>query len=93
MYFSLLLLAPLLAVASGFTNSTVAKSIQLNSQNVLLLRGEITEKLATQFVYELNQKPNKQGIYVFLDTNGGSVDAGLTPSIGNAVIVRTACVD
>jgi len=76
MYFSLLLLAPLLAVASGFTNSTVAKSIQLNSQNVLLLRGEITEKLATQFVYELNQKPNKQGIYVFLDTNGGSVDAG-----------------
>jgi len=76
MNFSLLLLAPLLVAASGFTNSTVAKSIQLNSQNVLLLRGEITEKLATQFVYELNQKPNKQGIYVFLDTNGGSVDAG-----------------
>lgn len=76
MYFSLLLLAPLLVAASGFTNSTVAKSIQLNTQNVLLLRGEITEKLATQFVYELNQKPNKQGVYVFLDTNGGSVDAG-----------------
>mgnify|MGYP003706001287 CR=1 FL=1 len=76
MYFSLFLLAPLLAVASGFMNSTIAKPIHLNTQNVLLLRGEITEKLATQFVYELNQKTNKKNIYVFLDTNGGSVDAG-----------------
>lgn len=76
MYFSLLLLAPLVALATGFTNSTIAKSIHLNTQNVLLLRGEITEKLATQFVYELNQKSNKNNLYVFLDTNGGSVDAG-----------------
>jgi ATP-dependent protease ClpP protease subunit len=76
MYFLLLLFAPILAIASGFTNSTNTKSIRINTQNVLLLRGEITEKLATQFVYEINQKPNKKNLYVFLDTNGGSVDAG-----------------
>ena len=76
MYFSLLLVIPLLAIASCLTNSTNTKTIHINTQNVLLIRGEITEKLATQFVYELNQKTNKQNLYVFLDTNGGSVDAG-----------------
>lgn len=76
MYFLLLLFAPILAIASGFTNSTNTKSIRINTQNVLIIRGEITEKLATQFVYEINQKPNKKNLYVFLDTNGGSVDAG-----------------
>lgn len=76
MLFNLLLLVPIFAVATGFTNSTLAKSIHIDTQNILLLRGEITEKLATQFVYELNKKPNKNNLYVYLDTNGGSVDAG-----------------
>ena len=52
------------------------KTITLDTKNVLLLRGEITDKLATQFVYEINQKTNKKDMYVYLDTNGGSVDAG-----------------
>jgi len=62
-------------LCKGLYNNT-QKKITLNTKNVLLLKGEINEKLATQFVYELNQKQSKKGIYVYLDTNGGSVDAG-----------------
>jgi ATP-dependent protease ClpP protease subunit len=55
---------------------TSAKPIFLDTNNTLLLRGEINEKLATEFVYDLNSRKKKDNLYVFLDTNGGSVDAG-----------------
>ena len=58
---------------SSFVNSN---SILLDTNNTLLLRGEINEKLATQFIFELNKKSKKNNLYVYLDTNGGSVDAG-----------------
>ncbi len=78
-HLSLLLGACLLlgqtAFGLGMYNHT-HKTITLDTKNVLLLRGEITDKLATQFVYEINQKTNKKNMYVYLDTNGGSVDAG-----------------
>jgi len=79
MLYSLLISSGLLLLLTqstlGIFNETY-KPIQLDSKNILLLRGEITEKLATQFVYELNRKTSKKGLYVYLDTNGGSVDAG-----------------
>jgi len=79
MYLSLLIGAFLLLGQSnncmGVFNDT-QKIITLETNNVLLLKGEINENLATQFVYELNQRQSKKGIYVYLDTNGGSVDAG-----------------
>ena len=53
------------------------KSVELDVDNVLLLRGEISQKLATEFVYSVNMRDNKTNLYVYLDTNGGSVDAGL----------------
>ena len=53
-----------------------AKQIVLDTNNTLLLRGEINEKLATDFVFDINSRKKKSGLYVFLDTNGGSVDAG-----------------
>ena len=55
---------------------TSAKQIFLDTNNTLLLRGEINDKLATQFVFDLNSRKKKTGLYVFLDTNGGSIDAG-----------------
>jgi ATP-dependent protease ClpP protease subunit len=59
------------------SNITVQKqSITLNSNNLLILKGEINDKLASKFIYELNKKEKKDGVYVYLDTNGGSVDAG-----------------
>ena len=62
-----------LFVFSSFVSS---KQIFLDTNNTLLIRGEISDKQATQFIYELNQKPKKKNVYVYLDTNGGSVDAG-----------------
>tara|TARA_B100001175_G_C19442142_1_gene606823 strand:+ start:438 stop:1166 length:729 start_codon:yes stop_codon:yes gene_type:complete len=79
MYLSLLLSICLFIGNADFCKSlynNTQKTITLNTNNVLLLKGEINEKLATQFVYELNQRQSKKGMYVYLDTNGGSVDAG-----------------
>ena len=87
--FSFLLLVPLVPlVLSSNTyhlsdnnankkNTKNNKSIKLDVDNVLSLRGEINQKLATEFVYSVNSRENKTDLYVYLDTNGGSVDAGL----------------
>jgi len=55
---------------------TSAKPVYLDTNNTLLLRGEVNEKMATDFVFDLNSRKKKSDLYVFLDTNGGSVDAG-----------------
>ena len=65
-FFTLFLLSPLV----------YSKQIVLDKNNTLLIRGEINEKQATQFVFDLNKFPKKKDVYVYLDTNGGSVDAG-----------------
>ena len=59
-----------------FSSFVSSKDIFLDINNTLLIRGEINDKQATQFIYELNQKSKKKNLYVYLDTNGGSVDAG-----------------
>tara|TARA_B100001287_G_scaffold270997_1_gene270592 strand:+ start:1930 stop:2667 length:738 start_codon:yes stop_codon:yes gene_type:complete len=50
--------------------------IELNQDNTILIRGEINDKSATEFVFDVNKRKKKSELYVFLDTNGGSVDAG-----------------
>ena len=60
--------------ASNITQ--IVKPIVLTSTNTLIIKGEINDKLATQFIYQLNQKDSKNNLFVYLDTNGGSVDAG-----------------
>lgn len=50
--------------------------ISLNTTNLLTIKGQINEKLASRFVYEVNKNGKKNGLYVFIDTNGGDVDAG-----------------
>ena len=57
-------------------NITEQHTIKLNTKNILTLTGQINDKLASQFIYELNQKESKSNLYVYIDTNGGSVDAG-----------------
>ena len=52
-------------------------TIQLNTTNNLVLKGEVNSKMATDFIYELNKRTNKSDIYVFLNTNGGSVEEGM----------------
>lgn len=63
----------------SFDTAIIPKEIDnivLNPTNVITINGEITDDLASQFVYELNQSPSKENMYVYLDTNGGSVSAG-----------------
>mgnify|MGYP006085606641 CR=1 FL=1 len=52
-------------------------TIRLNTTNNLVLKGEVNSKMATDFIYELNKRTNKSDIYVFLNTNGGSVQEGM----------------
>lgn len=76
--FTALLFSPLL-IYSIDQCSAVTKTeteIELNPDNTLLIRGEINDKSATEFVFEVNKRNKKSDLYVFLDTNGGSVDAG-----------------
>ena len=76
--FATLLFSPIL-ILSFEQCSAVTKTeteIELNQDNTLLLRGEINDKSATEFVFDVNKRKNKSNLYVFLDTNGGSVDAG-----------------
>jgi ATP-dependent protease ClpP protease subunit len=63
-------LGSLLAIASASTE------IILTPKNSLLIRGQINAATATDFIYEVNKRPKKEGLYLYLDTNGGSVDAG-----------------
>lgn len=61
-----------------FFISTVVQSytkIQLNSTNVITIRDEIDDAVASQFIYKLNLLQNKN-VYVYLDTPGGSIESG-----------------
>ena len=52
------------------------QKIELNTTNVITIRGVINDKVASDFIYELN-KHNKRDKYVYIDSPGGSVDAGI----------------
>jgi len=52
------------------------REIELNTTNVITIRGVINDKAASDFIYELN-KHNNRNKYVYIDSPGGSVDAGL----------------
>ena len=57
--------------------STFARVIKLNTSNILLIRGEINEKSASDFIYNLNSHDYKRGVFVYLNTPGGSVKEGM----------------
>ena len=74
MYFIFVLFLFFLATTSKKVKKI--KSINLDTSNVLTIKGTIDEQSASQFIYELNKKSDKSSIYVYLDTNGGSVESG-----------------
>ena len=79
MYYNLLFLTLLLTplfVYSGKEIVKIDREIELNTGNSIIIRGEINDKMATEFVFDLNRRKSKKDLYIFLDTNGGSVDAG-----------------
>ncbi len=53
------------------------ETIKLNSTNNIILKGEVNSKMVSNFIYEINKKSNKSNIYVYLNTNGGSVHEGM----------------
>tara|TARA_Y100001970_G_C14139693_1_gene806378 strand:- start:766 stop:1467 length:702 start_codon:yes stop_codon:yes gene_type:complete len=58
------------------TNAEPIKNIQLNNENFLVIKGPIDDMIASNFVYELNKKKNKNNTYVYLDTPGGELESG-----------------
>ena len=79
MYYNIFVLSLLFAPMFIFSSKEVVKmnkDIELTIDNSLLIRGEINDKMATEFVFDVNKRKLKKNMYVFLDTNGGSVDAG-----------------
>lgn len=51
-------------------------TIYLDTHNTLLLKGEVDQDSTHKFLVDLHQMKNKQNVYLFLDTNGGSVEDG-----------------
>lgn len=52
------------------------KNIKLNTTNLLNLKGVIEGKMVNRFLYDFNLKTNKNNIYIFIDSPGGSVEDG-----------------
>ena len=59
---------------SGLVNAF--NLIELNTTNVLSLQGEINSAVASSFIYDLNKRKDKRGIYVYINSQGGSVESG-----------------
>ena len=53
-----------------------SKQITLNNNNMLLLKGEVNKESANKFLTDLHFMSNKKDLYLYLDTNGGSVEDG-----------------
>ena len=56
---------------------TEDKIINLNLENSLIIRGEINEETTKMFMNDLYNKKNKDNLYLYLETPGGSVMQGL----------------
>ncbi len=52
-------------------------NINLDIDNSLIIRGEINEETTSIFMKDLYDKKNKENLYLYLDTPGGSVLEGL----------------
>ena len=61
----------LLLMLPGFFTQQYEKYIALDLNNTIMIRGEINDKLATDFVFDLNSRENKKNLFVFLDTKAG----------------------
>jgi len=53
------------------------ETVEFNTTNNIVLKGEVNSKMVSNFIYDLNKKTNKSDVYVYLNTNGGSVHEGM----------------
>lgn len=60
----------------GFANTQETKLIELNNQNLITLRGEIDEQLASELISKINKFTNNH-VYLYITSPGGSVIEGL----------------
>ena len=67
----------LITVLSALSCVFATPSVTLNPDNVITIKGPINKDTASEFIYGLNKIENKQDIFVFIDTPGGSVDDGM----------------
>lgn len=56
--------------------SLILPILKLNTTNMILLKGTINKETTNKFLQDLHSLENKQNAFVFLDTNGGSVEDG-----------------
>lgn len=66
----------LMTICSFFACGNNFTSIILTKDNFITIRGTIDETISSNFIYDLNRKKNKTDVYVYLNTNGGSVESG-----------------
>ncbi len=69
MYYNLLFLTLLLAplfVYSGKEIVKIDREIELNTDNSIIIRGEINDKMATEFVFDLNSQKIEKRLVCFL---------------------------
>ena len=66
----------LITIFSFFAYGNNFTSIILTKDNFITIRGTIDETISSNFIYDLNRKKNKTDVYVYLNTNGGSVESG-----------------
>ena len=72
----LLFLIPIITYSNSFFSNYTIPIINLNTTNLILLKGEITKESTNAFLYNLHLLENKKDAFVFLDTNGGSIEDG-----------------
>ena len=60
-----------------FNIDTALETIELNSKNNIILRGEINEESTANIIYEISKIKNKSDLLLILDTPGGSVNHGI----------------
>lgn len=76
MYLSLLLISFICFSNSQEQNDTMKNNIiTLNENNVVTIRGVISEDTASKFISDIS-KISENNIYIFLLTPGGSIDSG-----------------
>lgn len=54
-----------------------AKNVNLTDKNTIILRGPVNHDSVSNVILEINKKPNKGDIFLYLNTNGGDVESGL----------------
>ena len=56
--------------------SNEVKTIKFNTTNTLTLKGVINAENTNRFLHQFNLKENKNQLYLFIDSPGGSVEDG-----------------